>query len=166
MIIVNSFKEVIVLFLNKLKGETMKILTNLFICTLTIAILTGCSGSKPVSITLQPDGNKMAYQTKEFRVEANQDVTLIMDNIATLENMKHNIVILNDNTKVSEVGQNAMTAKDYMPNHPAVLVATPMADAGSKTQVSFKAPSTPGKYIYICTYPGHYMMMKGYMIVE
>jgi len=129
-------------------------------------LLSGCFGPKEIIITLQPDGNKMAYLTKEFTVKANQKVNLIMNNTSTIEVMKHNIVILNDETKINEVGQQALSAKNYIPNHPAIIVATPIANAGTQTNVRFRAPKTPGKYPFICTYPGHYIMMKGVMIVE
>ena len=137
-----------------------------FIYIFILCVLSGCFGPKNITITIQPDGNSMAYQTKEFTVKADQEVILIMKNTATVEVMKHNVVILSDSTKVNEVGQKAMSAEGYIPNHPAIIAATPMADAGAQTQVTFKAPSKPGKYTYICTYPGHYMMMKGVMIVN
>ena len=137
-----------------------------FLMVMTVFLFTACGGSNSVTITVQPDGNQMAYSTKEFRVKANQEVTLIMDNTATLEVMKHNVVILNDESKVNEVGLQSINAPGYLPDHPAIIAATPMADAGAQSQVTFTAPSEPGNYVYICTFPGHYSMMKGVMIVE
>ena len=32
--------------------------------------------------------------------------------------------------------------------------------------VRFMAPKTPGNYPYICTFPGHYTIMKGVMVVK
>ena len=32
--------------------------------------------------------------------------------------------------------------------------------------ISFRAPATPGRYPYLCTFPGHWMVMNGEMIVE
>ena len=149
-------------FINIYREKTMKILA----ITLVFFALIGCGGPKSVTITIQPDGNKMAYLTKEFTVKAGQEVTLIMDNTATSEVMKHNIVILNDKSKINEVGMAALKAKDYLPEHPAIIVATAMADAGSKSEVTFTAPSESGEYTFICTYPGHYAMMQGVMIVK
>ena len=128
--------------------------------------LTGCFGPKATTITIQPDGNKMAYLTTEFTVKAGESIRLVMDNTATIEVMKHNIVVLNDASKVTEVGTQALTEADYIPDNPAIIAATPMADAGAQSEVTFTAPSTPGEYVFICTYPGHYMMMKGKMIVQ
>ena len=128
--------------------------------------LSACSGSKPSVVTIQSDGNKMAYLTKEFTVKVNQEISLIMDNVATIPVMKHNVVILTDESKVAEIGRLAMSAPNYLPEHPAILAATAIAGAGEKTEITFTAPSKPGKYVFICTFPGHCNIMKGYMIVE
>ena len=134
----------------------------LYVC---ILVLVGCSSPKPVTVTILPDGNKMAYLTKEFRVKPGQEVTVIMNNTATSPAMKHNVLILNDSSKVKEVGQLSMSEPDYIPDHPSIIAATPMADPGVKTEVTFVAPKK-GEYTYICTFPGHYFMMQGTMIVE
>ena len=136
-----------------------------FFILVCIIAFVGC-GSNNVTVTIQPDGNKMAYSTNEFVVKAGQEVTLIMDNTATLPIMQHNIVILNDGSKADEVGQQAITAEGYLPDNPAIIAATPMAEAGAKSQTTFVAPTEPGEYVFICTYPGHYMMMRGVMIVQ
>lgn len=147
---------------NLIKEFPMKIVLSLAV----LALLVACGGPKTTTITIEPNGNQMAYMQTEFTVKAGQEVVLIMNNTATVPVMKHNIVILNDESKVQEVGTQALSAPNNLPDHPAIIAATPMADAGAQTQVKFTAPTQAGKYIYICTYPGHYAMMKGYMIVE
>tara|TARA_A100001015_G_scaffold82678_1_gene91712 strand:+ start:2446 stop:2901 length:456 start_codon:yes stop_codon:yes gene_type:complete len=148
--------------INLYREKTMKILA----IGLVLFALVSCGGPSSVSITIQPDGNNMAYLTKEFTVKAGQEVVLTMDNTATQEVMKHNIVILSDKSKVNEIGMAALKAENYLPDHPAIIAATAMADAGAKSEVTFTAPSEPGEYTYICTYPGHYAMMQGVMIVK
>ena len=44
---------------------------------MVLFMLVGCGGSKDITVTIQPDGNKMAYATTEFKVNG-QNVTLIM----------------------------------------------------------------------------------------
>ena len=164
MILGISLKGGVFLLLQAIQKEyKMKILAILF---LTFALISCGGAPKDITITIQPDGNQMAYLTKEFTVKAGQKVTLIMDNTATVPVMKHNVVILNDKSKVQEVGTLALSDPDYLPDHPAIIAATSMADAGAKSEVTFTAPSQPGSYIYICTYPGHYAMMQGTMVVE
>ena len=143
----------------------MKVM-KLVIMSICVSLLISCSAPEDITITIQPDGNKMQYATTEFTVKKGQNVTLVMDNIATVEVMKHNIVILDDETKINEIGMAAVTAPGYLPEHPSIIAATPMADAGAKSEITFKAPEKSGRYAYICTYPGHYSMMKGVMIVK
>ena len=54
---------------------------------------------------------------------------------------------------------------EYVPKSDAILFYTKMAGPGEKTTVEFTAPA-PGKYPFICTFPGHFALMKGIMIVE
>ncbi len=35
-----------------------------------------------------------------------------------------------------------------------------------KQTMKFTAPTTPGRYEYICTFPGHWQLMRGVMTVE
>lgn len=108
----------------------------------------------------------MEYATKTFEVNSGQKIKLIMNNTATMAAMRHNVVILNDKSKIQEVGLAALSAENYLPDHPAIIIATPMADAGQVTTVTFTAPTQPGEYTYICTFPGHYNLMQGKMIVN
>jgi azurin len=32
--------------------------------------------------------------------------------------------------------------------------------------IFFRAPDKPGRYPFLCTFPGHWMVMNGVMIVE
>ena len=38
-------------------------------------------------------------------------------------------------------------------------------NAGESFQLNFKAPSEPGDYPFICSFPGHWRMMKGILKV-
>jgi azurin len=46
-----------------------------------------------------------------------------------------------------------------------MVAHTPQAKPGETVDITFTAPDTPGAYPYICTTPGHYMMMKGVLTV-
>ncbi|MEL7362531.1 MAG: plastocyanin/azurin family copper-binding protein [Bacteroidota bacterium] len=121
------------------------------------------------AIVIQPVGNEMRYAQTEFTVDAGQEVTVVFENTATSPAMQHNVLILNsDNDEdVERVGIAGMTAGDngYVPDDPAVFAYTPMSQPGQTVQVTFTAPTEPGRYRYICTFPGHYSIMQGVMIV-
>lgn len=146
----------------------MKTSSFLLFVALASAMLTGCGGSANVTIT--PAGDEMRYAQTSFTVQPGQQVSLTFRNTATSPVMKHNVVILHDDSDetVNRVGQAAMTAGEsraYIPEDAAILAHTPLAAPGETVTVAFTAPATPGTYRYICTFPGHYMMMQGTMTV-
>ncbi|PSQ94859.1 MAG: auracyanin [Bacteroidetes bacterium SW_11_64_17] len=124
------------------------------------------------TVTLHPQGNQMKYKEAEFAVPADTEIKLVFENTATSPSMQHNVLLLNEAPSQSifkEVGQAGVKAganEDYVPDHEAVLAATPISKPGETVSVTFTTPSEPGEYGYVCTYPGHWAMMQGTMIVE
>jgi len=57
-------------------------------------------------------------------------------------------------------------AKHYVPDSPDVLVYTDMTNPQGNFTIHFKAPAQPGSYPYLCTFPGHWMIMNGHLQVE
>ena len=123
----------------------------------------------PAEVTITPLGNEMKYEVTEFTVAPGQPVTLTFNNTATSPTMSHNVVVLKKDANVNAVGQAAMSASDteYIPENRAdqILAHTPLAAPGETVEVTFTAPSAPGDYTYICTFPGHFMAMQGTMRV-
>jgi azurin len=121
-----------------------------------------------IDVAITPVGELMEYATKEFTVHPGQTVRLSFQNTATNAAMSHNVVVLAANASANEIGQAAMGAADadYIPAEYAdqILAHTAMATPGETVTVEFTAPAE-GDYTYICTFPGHYMMMTGTMRV-
>ena len=73
--------------------------------------------------------------------------------------MAHNFVLLAPGTDASAFAMMAAMARstDYIPAglKGKVLIATRLAGAGETVSVDFKAPTKPGTYTYICSFPGH-----------
>ena len=85
--------------------------------------------------------------------------------------MSHNVVVLALKTDAAAFVQAGMTARatDYVaPDKKAsVLAATKLAANGESVEVIFKAPTAPGSYAYVCTFPGHFAAgMKGTLLVK
>ena len=97
-----------------------------------------------------------------------QQVKLVFENTAKSPAMQHNVVFVADEGSINRVGQAAMSAADteYIPEDDAIIAYTPLAQPGETVEVTFTAPEEPGDYPYICTFPGHYMMMQGVMTVK
>jgi azurin/lysophospholipase L1-like esterase len=110
---------------------------------------------------------KMAYDVKEFRVKAGQPITLTLLNP---DYMPHNILIVKPGA-TEEVGlaAQAMGADGFKagfrPESDKILAGTRMLDHGQEDTIRFTAPTEPGKYEFLCTFPGHWPLMRGHMIV-
>jgi len=115
----------------------------------------------------------LRFDPAEVSVKAGSAVRLTFFNP---DSMYHNLAII-EKGSLDELGLKAdMMAgdpdglkKNYIPDDPRVLHATPQITLGpglarSHTMV-FYAPEEPGDYPYICTFPGHWRAMKGVMHV-
>jgi azurin len=114
--------------------------------------------------------DQMRYDKDELRVPANSRVTLTLVNEGQLpkEAMGHNFVLLKAGTDVAEFGMKAIEAgigKDHIPSVNSIIAHTKLIGGGEETSITFDAPAK-GTYDFICSFPGHYAMMKGKFIVE
>ena len=124
-------------------------------------------GVKVVRIETVPE--QMAFDLKWFVVEAGKPVQIVLYNP---DAMSHNLVVGKPGS-LKEIGTAAaaMTvspdpaAKPYVPEIPVVLQATRLLNWGESERLNFAAPDQPGEYVYVCTFPGHWVRMYGIMLV-
>jgi azurin len=57
-------------------------------------------------------------------------------------------------------------AKHYVPDSAEVIVFTDMTNPKGSFTIHFNAPQEKGDYPYLCTFPGHWMVMNGVLKVE
>jgi len=111
---------------------------------------------------------KMKYDLSEFTVKPGKKVKLIF---ANPDFMPHNLVFTKPN-KADSVAQQALTlgAKGFtmafVPESPDVLWHSSLVDHGKEEEMSFTAPTSKGDYPYVCTFPGHHILMRGMMKVR
>ncbi len=116
--------------------------------------------------------DQMRFDLTAFSVQAGQEVTLTFANIGNLPKvaMGHNVVILQAGTNVDEFAQKAMVAvdTDYIPQDAGdqIIAHTKLLGPGESDTITFTAPTQPGNYVYLCTFPGHYAIMQGVMTVK
>ena len=121
-------------------------------------------------LRVQAVPNQMLFAPRELRVKAGAKVRLVLENP---DLMQHNLVLVERGAE-QEIGELAdkLAAdpkgmeKAYVPDSPKVLHATPLVEPNGKAELKFDAPTTPGRYPYICTFPGHWRVMRGVLIVE
>lgn len=128
--------------------------------------VTGAKREKPFRITISTIEDKMLYDIKEFNVETGKSVILTFKN---KDFPPHNLLIVKPG-KADEVANLAIAlgndgfGKQWRPDTPMILWGSTMIDYDEETVLSFTAPA-PGDYPYVCTFPGHAMMMRGVMKV-
>ena len=136
-----------------------------FLCV-ALFTMVSCGNSFDQVIEIQSLGNQMKYSLIQIKAAPNTRIKIKFHNNANMDIMKHNIIVLNDASKIDEVGIAAIKANHYIPNHPSIIAASDLIGPGESTELIVNIPNTPGIYPYICTSPGHYQVMKGVMIVE
>ena len=111
---------------------------------------------------------KIQFDVKEFEVKAGKKIKLILVNP---DFMPHNLVIVKPGTADSvaaaaiALGADGFT-KQFVPEDYNILVATKLLDNKQEETIEFTAPTEAGDYPFICTFPGHAILMRGVMKVK
>jgi putative heme-binding domain-containing protein len=111
----------------------------------------------------------MAYDQETVAVQAGRPVLFVLENV---DAMPHNFVIVRPGT-MQEVGEAAeaqaqnpgFAKQNFVPRSRQVLAASTLMQPQSTQRVTFEAPTEPGVYPYVCTYPGHWRRMFGALYV-
>jgi azurin len=116
----------------------------------------------------------MKYEPKEFKVKTGEKIRLVLKNTNgpafPKVAMGHNLVILKSGiTAVAfgvEITPKANLTNDMLPKEalPKVLAHTKLLGPGETDKVDFTAPA-PGAYEFVCTFTGHFALMRGKMTV-
>ena len=136
----------------------------------SLVIFTSCSDKNDVNNILITSDDYMKFDTRKITVKSGKIVKLTLKHIGQLDVqlMGHNFVLLKKKVNLIEFANKAATARDnqYIPvGSDEVIVYTDMIGGGQETTIEFLPPE-PGVYDFVCSFPGHYAMMKGKFIVE
>ncbi|MEC3905679.1 azurin [Tamlana sp. 2201CG12-4] len=112
----------------------------------------------------------MQFNKKEIKVKAGEKVKITLRHVGKMDKnvMGHNFVLLKAGVDLIAFGTKAATAKEteYIPEGGADVIAyTKLIGRGETAVVEFEAPEA-GTYDFLCSFPGHYALMKGKFIVE
>lgn len=113
----------------------------------------------------------MQFDVKEIKVKAGQKVKLTLTHSGKLAKtaMGHNFVLLKTGTDIAAFASKAAAAREteYIPksDEASIIAHTKLVGGGESDTIEFTAPKK-GTYTYICSFPGHYALMKGTFIVE
>src|SRR5260370_34845042 len=111
----------------------------------------------------------MLFDKERIVVKAGRPIEVIFENT---DLMPHNLVVIRPGS-LEEIGNLAETTatqpgaleRHYVPKSPKVLFASRLLPPRDVQKLSFPAPTHPGVYPYVCTYPGHWRRMYGALYV-
>jgi azurin len=111
---------------------------------------------------------RMMYDVKELSVKAGKKVKLTF---ANEDFMPHNLMLVNPG-KIDEIANQALAlgAKGFetgfTPDNKNILWHSKLLDGGKEEVIEFTAPAASGDYPYMCSFPGHSIIMRGVLHVK
>ena len=126
------------------------------------------TGFNPIDITLEiGTAPGLKFDQSNLTVVAGSSVKLTFNNT---DDMPHNFVLVAKN-KADEVGIAATklgldgAVLGFVPEIDAVIAHTNLLAPHEIESIYFTAPEVPGAYPFLCTFPGHYLTMRGVLTV-
>tara|TARA_Y100001968_G_scaffold315083_1_gene341286 strand:- start:1762 stop:5475 length:3714 start_codon:yes stop_codon:yes gene_type:complete len=114
------------------------------------------------------DGIK--FNIEKFTAKTGENLALVLVNKT---NMPHNLVITEPGAyekvgaaSISMLNDPKAADNHYVPNLSSVITSTYVVQPQGSHTLYFTVPKTPGKYPFLCTFPGHWQLMKGVMEVK
>lgn len=115
----------------------------------------------------------MKYNLTRIEVKAGQEVKVSLTNTGSMPKaaMAHNWVLLKKGSDGKAFSDAAVTAQatDYIPAALTgeILAHIKLLGPKQSDEITFKAPTEPGEYVFLCTFPAHYLSgMHGVMVVK
>jgi putative heme-binding domain-containing protein len=127
----------------------------------------GDLGVRVIRIGTVPD--QMLFDQERIAVQAGKPVEI---HFVNTDLMPHNLVVVQPGAleEIGTLAENTATTADamqrhYVPRSPKILLASRLLQPREAQQLQFTAPTKPGIYPLVCTYPGHWRRMYGAMYV-
>jgi azurin len=119
---------------------------------------------------IQTVREQMRYDTPRIVVEAGKPFELRIENT---DFMPHNLVVVSPGQReavgaiTERMKPDALDdrGRAFVPDHPAILAATRLLEAGQSAVIRMRAPDAEGICEYVCTFPGHWQVMYGQLVI-
>jgi uncharacterized protein len=122
------------------------------------------------SIALSVIPGQMKFSQASISARPGQRVEIAFTNT---DDMPHNVVIFKRGSMAAyekelfgSLNEPNAQLRGFVPDSPNVLVASRLLNAGESTVIAFDAPSEPGEYPFVCSFPGHWFTMRGVLRIE
>jgi azurin len=114
----------------------------------------------------------MKFSVTEIAASPGEKLSVTLVNAGTTPkfSMGHNWVLVAASVEIQPflVAAAEAVTSDYVPaaQKAQIIAATKLLGPKERDTVTFTAPTTPGRYEFLCTFPGHYQVgMRGVLIV-
>lgn len=112
----------------------------------------------------------LKFEQTELQAQAGEPIALHFENP---DDMPHNWVLTVPDAADAVaraadmmVAQTDGFSRNYVPEMSEILCHSRVMMPRTRTTLYFNAPVKPGRYPYLCTFPGHAQMMRGVLVVE
>jgi len=146
----------------------MKFLVSITLTIMPVLSLIG--ETKKVTIT---GNDTMQFDLKTIEAKAGEKIELTFKNVGKIPKiaMGHNLVVLKKGISAIAFGQKAMgagaNATNALPDSVKgdTIAATKLLGPAESETITFSVPEA-GDYEYVCTFPGHFAMMRGVLKIK
>jgi len=139
---------------------------------LALSCLASSTGQQKRSINIEGYDN-LRYSVQQITVAPGTEIELTLKTVSSLpeSQMAHNWVLMKKDAEIQRFVNNSIQHRENGYIDPEmtgmILAATSMLGGGESETITFTAPEARGDYIYVCTFPGHYVAgMKGTLTVK
>jgi len=148
---------------------------------LALALLAGCGKSTPTAEADPADGirtirisanDQMRFSLNLIEASPGEQLRVSLSNFGRMskQTMGHNWVLFAqmDESTLNMLSMDAsQNSPDYLPKDMSkVLQKTKLLGPGETDSVVFTVPTEPGEYPFACTFPGHFALMRGKLVVK
>ncbi len=128
------------------------------------------AGLRVASFVVRAVHEEMRYDTRRIVVQAGRSFEVIFENP---DAMPHNFVVVQPGARQKvglaamelPVGHTDRQGRAFVPEAKEIIAASKMLETGQAETMKIAAPATEGVYEFVCTFPGHWALMYGEIVV-
>ncbi len=135
-----------------------------------VALRRELKGLRVAVFVVRTVREQMRYDVPRLVVEAGKPFEVAFENG---DFMPHNLVFVKPGTRANVGAASALLQPDrfdrqgraFVPATADIWAATKLLESGQREVLKLKAPAEEGVHEFVCTFPGHWMLMWGQLVV-